>query len=522
MVFMYKKKGDRSLCENSRGISLLVVASKILTRIMLIRLCRHISEDILPETQCGFRKDRSTCDMIFCARQLQEKCNEQNTDLYIAFIDLQKAFDTVNRELLWTLLEKFGTPPKFLTILRKLHDGMTATVLASGERSEPFSIDVGVKQGCVIAPVIFNIFISAITLLSQNAIPQDDKVSIQYRHDGSLFNLRRLQAHTKTMTNQILELQYADDCALVAHTPLALQRSLDAVAGSYEAMGLKMNVNKTEILMQRQNPEPQLTFHINGDEIKQVTSFKYLGSILSDKHNIDEEICNRINQASVAYGRLRNRVFQNDNLKLNTKITVYTAVCITTLLYGAETWTTYRRHIKQLETFHIRSLQRILKLTWRDKIPHTEILQRASTTTIETMIAQKQLRWTGHIIRMGEDRLPRQILYGQLSHGHRRQGGQMKRYKDQIKATLKKCDIEPLTLEVKASDRPAWRAVCRDGLLHHEETIHNAREDRRQRRHNVQNQPPNNPGMNCHLCGKVCASHIGLLSHLRWHNRQPP
>ena len=145
----------------------MVVASKILTRIMLIRLCRHISEKTLPETQCGFRKNRSTCDMIFCARQLQEKCNEQNTDLYIAFIDLQKAFDTVNRELLWIVLEKFGTPPKFLTILKKLHDGMTATVLASGERSEPFNIEVGVKQGCVIAPVIFNIFVSAITLLSR-------------------------------------------------------------------------------------------------------------------------------------------------------------------------------------------------------------------------------------------------------------------------------------------------------------------------------------------------------------------
>ena len=79
---------------------------KILTRFMLIRLCCHISEITLPETQCGFRKNRSTCDMIFCARQLQEKCNEQNTDLYMAFIDLQKAFDTVNRELLWIVLEK--------------------------------------------------------------------------------------------------------------------------------------------------------------------------------------------------------------------------------------------------------------------------------------------------------------------------------------------------------------------------------------------------------------------------------
>ena len=274
--------------------------------------------------------------------------------------------------------------------------------------------------------------------------------------------------------------------------------------------------------MQRQNPEPHLTFHINGDEIKQVTSFKYLGSILSDKHNIDEEVCSRINQASVAFGKLRTRVFQNDNLRLGTKIAVYTAVCIKTLLYGAETWTAYRRHIRQLEAFHIRSMQKILKLTWRDKIPHAEILRRAGTTTIETMLAQKQLRWTGHIIRMSDDRLPRQILYGQLQQGHRRQGGPVKRYKDQVKATLKKCEIEPQTLEIKASDRPAWRTTCREGLSHLEQSIHNEREARRQRRHNPPDQRPNNPGIECHLCGKVCASRIGLHSHLRWHNRQPP
>ena len=92
--------------------------------------------------------------MIFSLRQLQEKCNEHNKDLYVAFIDLAKAFDTVNRELLWQILERFGTPPKFLTVLKKLHEGMLATVLAYGERSDPFTINVGVKQGCVIAPVI--------------------------------------------------------------------------------------------------------------------------------------------------------------------------------------------------------------------------------------------------------------------------------------------------------------------------------------------------------------------------------
>ena len=136
------------------------------------------------------------------------------------------------------------------------------------------------------------------------------------------------------------------------------------------------------------------------------------------------------------------------------------------------------------------------------------------------MLAQKQLKWTGHVIRMGEDRLHHQILYDQLSTGHRNQGGPKRRYKDQVKDTLKKCRIEPPTLEVSACNRQVWRSKCKEGLSYLEESIHKTREERRLRRHNRTNQPPNNPGIECHLCGKVCASRIGLHSHLSWHRRQ--
>ncbi|XP_076049721.1 uncharacterized protein LOC143030457 [Oratosquilla oratoria] len=188
-------------------------------------------------------------------------------------------------------------------------------------------------------------------------------------------------------------------------------------------------------------------------------------------------MCNRINQVSAAFGKLRSRVFFNDNLKLDTKMAVYTAVRTSTLLYSAETWTAYREHIKQLEAFHISSLQKIFKLSWKDKIPHTEILQRAGTTTIETMLAKWQLRRTRHTIRLSDDRLPRQILYGQLPQGHRKQGAPMKRYKDQIKTTLKRCQIDHQALEGKASDRPPWRSTCKEVLSHLEEPIFNERRE---------------------------------------------
>ena len=96
IILVHKQKGDRAECGNSRGISLLSVAGKVLAKIMLTRLLEHVVDLVLPESQCGFRRGQSTIDMIFVARQLQEKCRAQHQDLYLAFVDLTKAFYTVN------------------------------------------------------------------------------------------------------------------------------------------------------------------------------------------------------------------------------------------------------------------------------------------------------------------------------------------------------------------------------------------------------------------------------------------
>ena len=104
IIHLYKKKGSQSDCNNHRGISLLSVAGKIMARVLLDRLVSNFSESILPESQCGFRSGHGTSDMIFSARQLQEKCREQHMDLVMVFIDLVKAFDSVDRTGLWKVL----------------------------------------------------------------------------------------------------------------------------------------------------------------------------------------------------------------------------------------------------------------------------------------------------------------------------------------------------------------------------------------------------------------------------------
>ena len=125
IIHLYKRKGNPQVCENHRGISLLSIAGKILAKILLNLLNAHLDKTgLIPKSQCGFRKDRGTIDMIFTARQLQDKCQEQNVDLYMAFVDLTKAFDTGSRDGLWKIMAKFGFPPRYIAMVRQFHDGM--------------------------------------------------------------------------------------------------------------------------------------------------------------------------------------------------------------------------------------------------------------------------------------------------------------------------------------------------------------------------------------------------------------
>ena len=118
------------------------------------------------------------------ARQIQEKCQEQNKDFYIAFIALITAIDSINREAIWNVQSRFGCPTNFITILRLLHDKMTATVLINGTDTELFTMRRGVKQGCFIAPTLFTIYLCAILFLVRDRLPCG--VEIDYRLYGRL------------------------------------------------------------------------------------------------------------------------------------------------------------------------------------------------------------------------------------------------------------------------------------------------------------------------------------------------
>ena len=149
MVIPIPNRGDLSFCDNWRGIRLLDVAGKLLGRIIQERL-QVIAENVLLDSQCGFRRGHSCVDMIFVARQLVEKAREHNCLLFMLFINLKKA---VPRAALWQVLKKFGIPPVLLSVVRSFHEGMRASVCVRGEFSDSFEVRNGERQGCTVALV---------------------------------------------------------------------------------------------------------------------------------------------------------------------------------------------------------------------------------------------------------------------------------------------------------------------------------------------------------------------------------
>ena len=194
---------------------------------------------------------------------------------------ITKAFDSVNREAMWACLARLGWPAKFVNITRQLHEGMKGCVLYDGEQSGSFNINTGVKQGCVIAPTLLSIFLAV--FISLAAFDQANGVGIIYRSDGELFNMRRLKAKTKVKATSIVDLQYADDCAIAAHTEADLQNTLDAFSEAYKLLGLTVNVTKTKVLFQPAQPLTATApnMDIEGTTLENVDHFAYLGSLSS-------------------------------------------------------------------------------------------------------------------------------------------------------------------------------------------------------------------------------------------------
>ena len=145
-------------------------------------------------------------------------------------------------------------------------------------------------------------------------------------------------------------------------------------------------------------------------KLQVVDKFTYLGGTFVREVYIDEKVTIRNAKTSVAYGRLRANVWELNGIRLETKLKVYKAMVLPTLLYACETWAVYQHHVKRLNHFYVRCIRKLLKMEWHDKIPNTEVLVKARTQSVHILLKLAQLRWSGHVSRMPGERLPKGFL----------------------------------------------------------------------------------------------------------------
>ena len=196
----------------------------------------------------------------------------------------------------------------------------------------------------------------------------DKFVYLQSRSDENIFNLRRFNAKSKVSDILICDLLFADDCALVVHNIEDIQFIVDCFSNTVQRFGLTASLKKSKVLHQ---PTPGFSYtppvvKVYDTPLRSVDKFSYLESTLSQNLVVDDKISVQLSGAGDAFGNLTRRLWNEHGITTATKVKVYRAVVITTLLYGCETWTIYRRHIKQLDQFHVRCLCKIANVKWQD------------------------------------------------------------------------------------------------------------------------------------------------------------
>ena len=462
------KKGDISSCDNWRRISLLDVVGKVVARILQNRL-QVLAEDELPESQCGFKKGRGCADMIFTVRQLVEKSWEHKSKAFFTFVDLRKAYDSVPREAMWMALGKLGVPEEMVRLIRSFHEGMRAMICLDGTALEEISVKNGLRQGCCMAPVLFNLYtcLALERWLARVEGAEGVGIDVRYKYDQKLFRRYTRNANERKIT----ECLFADDGALLASTRSGAERAALVHQQTSSDFGLTVSIPKTKHMVSGRSVEEsdREPIAIEGGVIDAVDKFPYLGSLISNSGRMDVDVDRRIAQASKAFGGLRKAVFSDRNLRLSTKRWVYDACVLSVLLYGAECWVPLRKHVKRLNTFHHRCIRIILGISsrqqWEERITMAEVRRRWGDEEMAgEKVRKNRLEWLGHLARMPEYRLPKSTVFSWLPQPRPRCGPRT-RWRDVVRKDLKDIGVkEDDWYEEATRSRAGWKAMYLGGL----------------------------------------------------------
>ena len=273
---------------------------------MVLNRLQVLAEHIYSEAQCGLRAGRLTIDMIFSLHQLQEKCHKQRWPLYIAFINLTKAFDLVSWKGLFTLLQRIGCPPKLLRIITSFHEGMQGTVQYDCSSSYPFPIRNVVKQGLHTFPnTLQHLLLSSCCCLTPSVSQKMVHTSLPEVMEASS------ASHTSEQRPRCEE-YWLGSCWLQMmlpwlHTLRKLYSDSSAASHAHVEFSLTISVKKTNIMGQDLSSIPSISI---GDYILEVVEdFSYLGSTISGKISLDAKLNTWIGKAATAMAHLAKRVW---------------------------------------------------------------------------------------------------------------------------------------------------------------------------------------------------------------------
>lgn len=426
------KKGDLTRCSNWRGIMLLPIASKILTRVMLNRTADAMDKK-LRDNQAGFRKHRSCCDQIATLRIIVEQSMEYNSQLYLVFVDYEKAFDSVDRETLWKILLHYGVPPKMVNMIKVFYQDFQAQVIHGGSLTEPFVMKTGVRQGCLLSPMLFIVALDWI----MRETTESKKTGIQW-----------------TLTERLEDLDFADDLVLLSQNIAHMREKVERLEDVSSKVGLKINAKKTQEMRIRTKGRANPII-CRDQQIEKVDEFVYLGSKINPEEGSHPDIQARINKAHTAFNMLR-PVWRSRGLTNKTKIRLFNSNVLSVLLYGCETWGLTKEALRRLEVFLNKRLRFILRLWWPIHVTTEELLRMANQEPLENVIRRRRWRWLGHTLRKDPNRITRQSIEWN-PQGKRHRGRPKMTWRRGLNKDLNAANKTWGEVKVLAGDRNVWR-----------------------------------------------------------------
>jgi hypothetical protein len=505
------KKGSKMNCNHYRGISIINHHGKLFERLVQNRLLPFAVEvGCIPESQCGFMPGRSTVDALLVSKLLSTFALEQDRPMYKCFIDLTKAYDKVDRQTLWRILQRLGVPPNLLRVIVNLHEGSMARVKVDGEKSEAFELRRGLKQGSVFAPLLFNIFFGTIikAFHAECQKVQNIELGVKFNVDWrNNFVLNQFVNHrvrqntsrnalaggtTPTATMRLMEILFADDCELFAESGESLQLMVNIFVKVARTFAQEVSVEKTKVIVVEKCRSEAVKICIEDAELENVDDFVYLGSKESKAGDMSAEVTVRVQRMETAFRQWEGRILMNPRLSRRLRLVFFNLTVIANGLYGCATWNLCKKQITDLERKQFQLLKRICGLSRDKRASYEDVMRIAElagcpVVPLECTIAKLQLRYLGHIERMDKSRLQKQILSGRLElpGGKARRGAPARNYRLTIVDALRKFGYSAQSWREIAANRSEWRhhlnSVGKDYFVQNWLYL---RAERRRKRHN--------------------------------------